>query len=201
MTKSTHWMTGFDLALLLWDGPYPANSSLKGWRKLQLASAALTPPLHAVVTLVLLLSASLQFFAKLKHTWNQVSCHLSKLFLSAKSSAIIHHFVFCTCTKPYLIPKVKLEITSNFRHMHHQFLCYTVMLILKTIGNRKRDCAWGCGGVKKSKKNQLLSTNHQNPYLLRLVMICAQQLIFLQFFNTPASSRTISFSISNSFWY
>ena len=32
-------------------------------------------------------------------------------------------------------------------------------------------------------------------------MICAQQLIFLQFFNTRASSRTISFSISNSFWY
>ena len=74
-------------------------------------------------------------------------------------------------------------------------------LIPKTIGNRKRDCAWGCAGVKKLKKNQLLSTNHQNPYLLRLVMICAQQLIFLQFFNTCASSRTISFSISNSFWY
>ena len=40
-------------------------------------------------------------------------------------------------------------------------------------------------GVKKLKKNHLLSTNHQNPYLLRLVMICAQQLIFLQFL-TPA---------------
>ena len=68
-------------------------------------------------------------------------------------------------------------------------------LIPKTIGNRKRDCAWGCAGVKKLKKNQLLSTNHQNPYLLRLVMICAQQLIFLQFFNTRASSRTISIYI------
>ena len=75
------------------------------------------------------------------------------------------------------------------------------LLITKTIGNRKRDCAWGCAGVKKLKKNQLLSTNHQNPNLLRLVMICAQQLIFLQFFNTRASSRTISFSISNSFCY
>ena len=68
-----------------------------------------------------------------------------------------------------------------------------IKLIPKTIGNRKRDCAWGCAGVKKLKKNQLLSTNHQNPYQLRLVMICAQQLIFLQFFNTRASSRTISF--------
>ena len=74
-------------------------------------------------------------------------------------------------------------------------------ILPKTIGNRKRDCAWRCAGVKKLKKNQLLSTNHQNPYLLRLVMICAQQLIFLQFFNTRASSRTIPFSISNSFWY
>ena len=84
-------------------------------------------------------------------------------------------------------------------HITPTVMC--IKLIPKTIGNRKRDCAWGCAGVKKLNKNQLLSTNHQNPYLLRLVMICAQQLIFLQFFNTRASSRTISFSISNSFWY
>ena len=64
-----------------------------------------------------------------------------------------------------------------------RFACLSEILTLipKTIGNRKRDCAWGCAGVKKLKKNQLLSTNHQNPYLLRLVMICAQQLIFFNF--------------------
>ena len=27
-----------------------------------------------------------------------------------------------------------------------------IILIPKTIGNRKRDCAWGCAGVKKLKK-------------------------------------------------
>ena len=74
-------------------------------------------------------------------------------------------------------------------------------LIPKTIGNRKRDCAWGCASVKKLKKNQLLSTNHHQAKQIGVLMICAQQLIFLQFFNTRASSRTISFSISNSFWY
>ena len=36
----------------------------------------------------------------------------------------------------------------------------SIKLTPKTIGNRKRDCAWGCAGVKKLKKNQLLSTNH-----------------------------------------
>ena len=55
-------------------------------------------------------------------------------------------------------------------------------LIPKTIGNRKRDCAWGCAGVKKLKKNQLLSTNHQNPYLLRLVMILCSTIDFSSIF-------------------
>ena len=77
----------------------------------------------------------------------------------------------------------------------------SIKLIPKTIGNRKRDCAWGCAGVKKLKKNQLLSTNHHQAKQIWVLMICAQQLIFLQFFNTRASSRTISFSISISFWY
>ena len=55
----------------------------------------------------------------------------------------------------------------------------------KTIGNRKRDCAWECAGVKKLKKNQLLSTNHHQVKQIWDLMICAQQLIFLQFL-TPA---------------
>ena len=76
----------------------------------------------------------------------------------------------------------------------------SIKLIPKTIGNRKRDCAWGCAGVKKLKKNQLLSTNHYQAKQIWVLMTSAQQLIFLQFFNTHASSRTISFSISNSFW-
>ena len=82
-----------------------------------------------------------------------------------------------------------------------QWTCDLTKLIPKTIGNRKRDCAWGCASVKKLKKNQLLSTNHHQAKQIGVLMICAQQLIFLQFFNTRASSRTISFSISNSFWY
>ena len=36
-----------------------------------------------------------------------------------------------------------------------------LLLIPKTVGYRKRDCAWWCSVVKKLKKNQLLSTNHQ----------------------------------------
>ena len=55
--------------------------------------------------------------------------------------------------------------------------------------------------LKNWKKNQLLSTNHHQAKQIWVLIICAQQLIFLQFFNTRASSRTISFSISNGFWY
>ena len=61
----------------------------------------------------------------------------------------------------------------------------SIKLIPKTIGNRKRDCAWGCAGVKKLKKNQLLSTNHHQAKQIWVLMICAQQLIFFNFL-TPA---------------
>ena len=38
----------------------------------------------------------------------------------------------------------------------------------------------------------MLSTNHHQAKQIWVLMICAQQLILLQFFNTRASSRTIS---------
>ena len=76
----------------------------------------------------------------------------------------------------------------------------SIKLIPKTIGNRKRDCARGCASVKKLKKINCWAHHHQAKQIW-VLMICAQQLIYLQFFNTRASSRIISFSISNSFWY
>ena len=95
---------------------------------------------------------------------------MNKLWLGEMFGRLLH------CDRLSLPGRLSLPTTDTLK---------TELLIPKTIGNRKRDCAWGCAGVKKLKKNQLLSTNHQNPYLLRLVMICAQQLIFFNFL-TPA---------------
>ena len=61
----------------------------------------------------------------------------------------------------------------------------SIKLLPKTIGNRKKDFAWGCASVKKLKKNQLLSTNHHQAKQIWVLMVCAQQLIFFNFL-TPA---------------
>ena len=103
--------------------------------------------------------------------------------------------------RTYRFPLHTSRLSPSRRGYLYETSKNSIKLIPKTIGNRKRDCAWGCVGVKKLKKNQLLSTNHHQAKQIWILMICAQQLIFLQFFNTRASSRTISFSISNSFWY
>ena len=81
---------------------------------------------------------------------------------------------------------VRCQIRCTRRHSSHSLFCFCQMAwqgikapeqtnefpaapsfssskkwikwIPKTIGNRKRDCAWGCASVEKLKKNQLLST-------------------------------------------
>ena len=61
----------------------------------------------------------------------------------------------------------------------------SIKLIPKTIGNRKRDCAWGCAGVKKLKKNQLLSTNHHQAKQIWAWWFVVNNWFFFNFL-TPA---------------
>ena len=63
--------------------------------------------------------------------------------------------------------------------------------IPKTIGNRKEDCAWNC------------SRWQAQPEKICKSQLCALQFAdFLRLCLSPrTTSRTISFSISNSFWY
>ena len=79
-----------------------------------------------------------------------------------------------------------------------------LILIPKTIGNRKRDCAWGGSGDKPYLRK---STDRKEQIRKAFVqfsgLICALRSVdFLRQGLSPrATSRTISFSISNSFWY
>ena len=80
-----------------------------------------------------------------------------------------------------------------------------IKLIPKTIGNRKRDCAWGCArGIDTTWGNLQIEKHKSGRRSLRspdwFVLFDLQ--IFSGGVYPPSStSRTISFSISNSFWY
>ena len=78
-------------------------------------------------------------------------------------------------------------------------------LIPKTIGHRKRDCAWGCAwGINTTWENLQIEKHKSVRWAERTPSWFV--LFDLQFFSggvysPSATSRTISFSISNSFWY
>ena len=80
-----------------------------------------------------------------------------------------------------------------------------IWLIPKTIGNRKRDCAWGCAwGINTTWENLQIEKHKSVRWAERTPSWFV--LFDLQFFSggvysPSATSRTISFSISNSFWY
>ena len=80
-----------------------------------------------------------------------------------------------------------------------------IKLIPKTIGNRKRDCAWGCArGINTTRDNpQIASTKSgRRSYRSPDWFVLFDLQIFSGGVNPPsATSRAISFSISNSFWW
>ena len=80
-----------------------------------------------------------------------------------------------------------------------------IKLIPKTIGNRKRDCAWGCAwGINTTWENLQIETHKSGRRLFRSpnwFVLCDLQVFSGGVYSPSAISRTISFSISNSFWY
>ena len=78
-------------------------------------------------------------------------------------------------------------------------------LIPKTIGNRKKDCAWGCArGINTTWENLRIEKHKSGRrsfgspdwFLLFDLRIFSGGV-----YPPSATSRTISFSISNSYWY
>ena len=80
-----------------------------------------------------------------------------------------------------------------------------IKLIPKTIGNRKRDCAWGCArGINTTWENLQIEKHKSGSRSFRSpdwFVLLDLQIFSGGVYPPSATSRTISFSISNSFWY
>ena len=80
-----------------------------------------------------------------------------------------------------------------------------IKLIPKTIGNRKRDCAWGCAwGINTTWENLQIEKHKSVRWAERTpswFVLFDLQIFSGGVYSPSATSRTISFSISNSFWY
>ena len=80
-----------------------------------------------------------------------------------------------------------------------------IKLIPKTIGNRKRDCAWGCAwGVNTTWENLQIEKHKSGRRSFRSpnwFVLFDLQVFSGGVYSPSATSRTITFSISNSFWY
>ena len=80
-----------------------------------------------------------------------------------------------------------------------------IKLIPKTIGNRKRDCAWGCArGINTTWENLQIAKHKSGRRSFRSpdwFVLCDLQIFSGDVYPPSATSRTISFSISHSFWY
>ena len=80
-----------------------------------------------------------------------------------------------------------------------------IKLIPKTIGNRKRDCGWGCArGINTTWENLQIKKHKSGRRSFRSpnwFVLFDLQIFSGGVYPPSATSRTISFSISNSFWY
>ena len=80
-----------------------------------------------------------------------------------------------------------------------------IKLIPKTIGNRKRDCAWGCARRKNTTSENLQIEKHKSVRWAERTpswfVLFDLQIFSGGVYPPSTTSRTISFSISNSFWY
>ena len=80
-----------------------------------------------------------------------------------------------------------------------------IKLIPKTIGNRKRDCAWGCAwGINTTWENLQIEKHKSGRRSFRSpnwFVLFDLQIFSGGVYSPSATSHTISFSISNSFWY
>ena len=105
----------------------------------------------------------------------------------------------------------KLQISRGFyTRLHGMFvwwlhLTWNFRLIPKTIGNRKRDCAWGCArGINTTRENLQIEKHKSVRWAKRTpswFVLCDLQIFSGGIYPPSATSRTISFSISHSFWY
>ena len=138
--------------------------------------------------------------------WNALSSH----FPLPKTLHFSKQFVFFALSNGVIDRGSKQQSTrSNFRLHCSSFSSKKskkwIKLIPKTIGNRKRDCAWGCAwGINTTWENLQIEKHKSGRRLFRSpnwFVLFDLQIFSGGVYSPTATSRTISFSISNSFWY
>ena len=113
------------------------------------------------------------------------------------------HSSFCFCQMAWQgieAPKqtIKFPAAPSFFSLRKW-----VKLIPKTIGNRKRVCAWGCAGGINTTWENLQIEKHKSVRWADCTpswfVLFDLQIFWGGVYPPSATSRTISFSISNSF--
>ena len=112
------------------------------------------------------------------------------------------HSSFCFCQMAWQgieAPKQTNEFPASPSFSSKKW----IKLIPKTIGNRKRDCAWGCArGIITTWENLQIEKHKsgRRPFCSPNCFVLFNLQIFsVGVYPPSATSRTISFSISNSF--
>ena len=106
-------------------------------------------------------------------------------------------------------PAIRCWWQMTLYHSRHtatlQHMLVTRNIIPKTIGNRKRDCAWGWArGINTTRENLQIAKHKSVRWAKRTpswFVLCDLQIFSGGVYPPSSTSRTISFSISNSFWY
>ena len=166
--------------------------------------------LPKMCTLVLAKSFALflakKFAPQFLPSWMALSSH----FPLPKTLHFSKQFAFFALSNGVIDRRSKQQSKrSNFR-LHRSSLSSKkskkwIKLIPKTIGNRKRDCAWGCvWGINTTWENLQIEKHKSGRRSFRSpnwFVLFDQQIFSGGVYSPNATSRTISFSISNSFWY
>ena len=114
------------------------------------------------------------------------------------------------CSKWKFALKYTKNVCFSFRSAKTTFVCFGYAmhrkeLIPKTIGNRKRDCARGCARrINTTSENLQIEKHKSGGRSFRSpdwFVLFDLQIFWGGVYPPSATSRTISFSISNSFWY
>ena len=104
-----------------------------------------------------------------------------------------------------LYKKLQTCLPTSRRPAKPYFLQDNSKLIPKTIGIRKRGCAWGCAwGINTTWENLQIQKHKSVRWAERTsswFVLFDLQIFWGGVYPPSATSRTTSFSISNSFWY
>ena len=156
-------------------------------------------------------SLVLGFYTKSYTKWalSESSIVLARLnltfyLLGASTRDLAHSFIMVMDTKMFLFEAAK----QNDRISGCTVLLLIekwIKLVPNAIGNRIKDCAWGCTrGISTTWENLQIEKHKSGRRSFRSLdwfVLFDLQIFSGGVYPPSTTSRTISFSISNSFWY